>query len=470
MPLGPSPSARSVSTRSKGSAASRRERLDAFLRLLDLVALAAQQARERQADRALVLDDQQARRLAAPPRGSRRRRCAALLRAWRSRLGDARAPRGRARRGRGARGRRCAANPGRRPSGARGPARRAAGRGCRRRPRRRARRARASCSSPQAPPLARHRAAQAARGLALDEAPLELGLDHAAARAPRRARGPRGRRPPRRPGATRTRARRRRSRQSAARGAVAGAPRHAGSSEPPTSACSRGRVSRNSVPAPGRECASMRAAVGGDELLRDREAEPGALGLRGVEGVEDLGRGARRPCPGRCRARAARARCPARLWPACDLEARRRACAPPRTRRGRCRGGSGARGAASPGRRPACPRRRARATRSRRWRWTRSASASSADSTTSSRRTSRSCISSSRAKRRRCEMLRSTRSSSSRATFAYSTLSRERRVLAHLLHQALRGGDRVADLVGDRGGELLEALRVLVGELAPLAC
>ena len=35
----------------------------------------------------------------------------------------------------------------------------------------------------EAAPLARHRAAQAAGGLALDEAPLELGLDDAARRA-----------------------------------------------------------------------------------------------------------------------------------------------------------------------------------------------------------------------------------------------------------------------------------------------
>src|SRR5262249_60243751 len=37
---------------------------------------------------------------------------------------------------------------------------------------------------------------------------------------------------------------------------------------------------------------------------------------------------------------------------------------------------------------------------------------------------------------------------------------RAARVLLHLLHQALRGGDRVADLVRDRRRELLERARV----------
>ena len=54
-------------------------------------------------------------------------------------------------------------------------------------------------------------------------------------------------------------------------------------------------------------------------------------------------------------------------------------------------------------------------------------------------------------------MRRSTRSSSSSATLAYSTFSTERRVLAHLLHQALGRGDRVADLVRDGRRQLVDA-------------
>jgi hypothetical protein len=43
-----------------------------------------------------------------------------------------------------------------------------------------------------------------------------------------------------------------------------------------------------------------------------------------------------------------------------------------------------------------------------------------------------------------------------------------RRVLAHLLHQALGRRDRIADLVGDRGGELLERAHVAFLEGAAL--
>src|SRR5262245_42242214 len=45
---------------------------------------------------------------------------------------------------------------------------------------------------------------------------------------------------------------------------------------------------------------------------------------------------------------------------------------------------------------------------------------------------------------------------------------RRARVLLHLLHQALGGRDRVADLVGDAGGELLERARVPALELRAL--
>jgi hypothetical protein len=71
-------------------------------------------------------------------------------------------------------------------------------------------------------------------------------------------------------------------------------------------------------------------------------------------------------------------------------------------------------------------------------------------------------------------MRRSTRSSSSIATFAYSTFSAGRRILAHLLHEALGGGDRVADLVRDGRGEvrdvgLLLGLHRFLLALAPRA-
>ena len=54
-------------------------------------------------------------------------------------------------------------------------------------------------------------------------------------------------------------------------------------------------------------------------------------------------------------------------------------------------------------------------------------------------------------------MRRSTRSSSSSATLAYSTFSDRGRVLPHLLHQALGRGDRVADLVRDGRRQLVDA-------------
>ena len=43
------------------------------------------------------------------------------------------------------------------------------------------------------------------------------------------------------------------------------------------------------------------------------------------------------------------------------------------------------------------------------------------------------------------------------------------RVLAHLLHQTLGRRDRIADLVGDRRGELVQRARVLVLEIAAFA-
>ena len=100
---------------------------------------------------------------------------------------------------------------------------------------------------------------------------------------------------------------------------------------------------------------------------------------------------------------------------------------------------------------------------------TRSRKVSSADSTTSASRSGATRISSSRAKRSRCETERSTRVSSSRATRAYSTFSAADGLLPHLLHQALGRRDGVADLVGDGGREVLHRAGVLAHQHAALA-